>query len=71
MSSRRLMGTPPQAGGAHYHTVARERCCAAKLIVELQRWVIFDRSSRFGPPVDVRFPPKATLDLTGDRLKTR
>ena len=31
--------------------------------------VIFDRSSRFCLPVDVRLAPKATLDVNGDRLK--
>jgi hypothetical protein len=31
--------------------------------------VIFDRSSRFSLPVDVRFAPKATLDVNGDGLK--
>ena len=32
-------------------------------------WVIFDRSSRFCLPVDVRSAPKATLNVNGDRLK--
>jgi hypothetical protein len=29
-------------------------------------WVIFDRSSRFCQPVDVRFAPKATLNVATD-----
>jgi hypothetical protein len=33
--------------------------------------VILDRSSRFCLPVDVRFAPKATLDVNGDGLKVR
>ena len=43
MNSRRLMGSPPQAGDRHVTTPLRENAVGAvtaKLIVEWQSWVI-------------------------------
>src|SRR5207248_10449888 len=63
------------SGGYQFSTLTAwttKGCCIAKERARPGRfWVIFDRSSRFSLPIDVRFAPKATLDVNGDGLKKR
>jgi hypothetical protein len=57
LASRRV-GSPPQTGGRDGNTLL---CITAKLIVEWQRWVIFDPRGRSDTSLFVCFAPKATF----------